>query len=252
MSTFKVQNLTTIVLGEEAKPTFDDEVLSSQQRKALKSWNKRHDIAENALLSCLDRSERNKTYECKSAAEIWKGLQNEYGKKSDILWADAFTTLVGLQRDASISVDKHIERFVKLERQINGNAPANQAPLPNAMVNLMFIHSLGSDWTYFQKALGDRVHTMMSADLYAKVSVQDKQNRDVPENIHPGTKANVMNFQPRNATNNNRRGRYQGGRCNLHQGQRWHSVEPGSVNAVPETEPNDNIAIPIRKLRECM
>jgi len=34
--------------------------------------------------------------------------------------------------------------------------------------------------------------------------------------------------------------------------QRWHSVEPGSVNAVPETEPNDNIAIPIRKLRECM
>ena len=110
MSTCKVQNLAKMVLDEESQPDFDNEVLTPQQRKTLESWNKRYDIAENALLSCLDRSERNKTYECKSAAEIWKRLQDEYGKKSDILWADTFTTLVGLQRDASTSVDLQAAR----------------------------------------------------------------------------------------------------------------------------------------------
>jgi hypothetical protein len=101
-STFRVFGVLNIVLGRESHPhperaassTLSDtqsdadvqveRPITAAQRKSIEQWQSRHDLARQALLTCLEPAELTKIYHLQSAHEIWKCLADEYGAISDL------------------------------------------------------------------------------------------------------------------------------------------------------------------------
>jgi hypothetical protein len=89
-ATFRVYGVLDIVLGREPNPeraasstpsdyTPDHDAeraqeapLSAAQRKLIEKWQLCHDLAHQALLSCLQPAELTKVYHLQSAHDIWK------------------------------------------------------------------------------------------------------------------------------------------------------------------------------------
>src|SRR5271154_3898447 len=184
-TTFDVHNLTDIVLGKEPDPTpsvnpeaENDEpiiVLTPNQRKAIADWDRRHKLAKQSLLSCLQGPELMKVFQLKLASEVWSRLADEYGKTSDIKHGQAEFEFHSLQK-GSTPLEEHINRFIKLQHEVNLNSPPGVPPMTETLANLAFLRSLGDEWSDFQRSIGPRAYTMKPGELFAEVRAEDSKN----------------------------------------------------------------------------
>jgi gag-polypeptide of LTR copia-type len=183
-SIFRVFGVLNIVLGRESHPhperaassTLSDtqsdtdvqveRPITAAQRKSIEQWQSRHDLARQALLTCLEPTELTKIYHLQLAHEIWKRLADEYGAVSDLKRAQASAAFYTLQKRSSMSMPNHINAFTQLQQEVNYH---REAPLSNIDVNLTFLQSLGEPWKTFQQSIAPRLHSITPPTLFSEV-----------------------------------------------------------------------------------
>ena len=190
-STFRVYGVLDIVLGHEPNPSPEraasstpssdtpgdgdvpERPITAAQRKSIEQWQSRHDLARQALLTCLEPAELTKVYHLHFAYEIWKRLADEYGAVSDLKRAQASAAFYALQKQENVQMQYHINTFTQLQQEVNYH---RGSPLENIDVNLAFLQSLGESWKTFQQSIAPRLHSMTPPTLFAEVLAFELSN----------------------------------------------------------------------------
>jgi hypothetical protein len=169
-STFRVFGVLDIVLGHEPSPERaasstpsdtpgDADVerpITAAQRKSIEQWQQHHDLARQALLTCLEPAELTKVYHLQLAHEIWKRLAEEYGAISSLKRAQASAAFYALRKQPSTTMQLHINAFTKLQQEVNYH---RNSPLPNVDVNLHSFNLLAS----LGRLFSNRWHHVLTA-----------------------------------------------------------------------------------------
>jgi hypothetical protein len=260
-ATFIVHKVWEIVIGTEQSPgpaipddgssvadTDVNAAITSTMRKKIASWNERHALARQALLTCLNRSTLTRVVHLKSALEIWIALAKEYSHVSNIKRGEAQTAFYSLLKDPSTPMTDHIDRFVQLQQQVDYHRPPSLDPMSTLEINLAFLRSLGEDWRTFHQSISNEIRTMSGSNLYARVKVLSYK---APENARPIANANVSEHQDQQShiyRNGNRagnrgafRGRFKGGQHGYQSGNRGGFVE-GSLAVMADSATLVNVA----------
>jgi len=111
-------------------------LLTPAQRKLIKKWQLRHDLARQALLASLEPAELTKVHHLQSAHEIWKRLADEYGGVSDLKRAQANATFYSFKKPKDAPMQSHVNLFNKLQQEVNYH---RESPLSDVDVNLAFL-----------------------------------------------------------------------------------------------------------------
>ena len=189
-STFRVYGVLDIVLGREPNPSPEraasstpssdtpdgdgqERPVTAAQRKSTERWQSRHDLARQALLTCLEPAELTKVYHLQLASEIWKRLADEYGAVSDLKQAQASAAFYALQKRENVMMQQHINTFTQLQQEVNYH---RDVPLLNIDVNLAFLQSLGDSWKTFQQSIAPRLHTITPPTLFSEVLAFESSN----------------------------------------------------------------------------
>ena len=165
---FQVHKLLNLMLERELNSfsqidIFNSDVIQVEailivtQRKDLAEWQRKHDLAYEALLTSLEPSEHLKVYRLRSANAVWSRLHDEYGQVSDLRRSQAETAWHALEKDASTSMKDHINQFTLLQQEVDYQRPGNIPELTITEINLNFVRSLGKEWRVFHQALGPRI-----------------------------------------------------------------------------------------------
>ena len=78
-STFKINKLHSVVVGQETKPLLPvNETATPQQLEAAEDWQRRQDLAENALLECVCETVPEAIVKSGNAKEIWDFLHARF------------------------------------------------------------------------------------------------------------------------------------------------------------------------------
>jgi hypothetical protein len=150
-------------------------------------------LGKEALLKCLSKPELMKVYPLQSATQIWSHLEEEeYSHVSDIKHTTAEFQFYSLRKKDSDSMESHIDKFSALQQEVDYHRPASIPPMTPDQINFMFIRTLGEAWFTFQQAIGSRIHTMKTAELYAVVKVADES-----EHLDDKTPVYCANFTTR-------------------------------------------------------
>ena len=179
-ATLAVYNCYNIVTGAEIDPTPADGNVTPTLRKQMTSWKIRHDLAREALLRSLERSELLKVHNLRNASEIWNRLRVEYGGVSDVLRAKAELHFHSLRKDPKTTLQNHIDEFTKLQEAVDYHAPPGTPQMSKSQINLAFLRSLGKPWETFQQAMGDKAHDITTGELFARVKAIDEARDDEP------------------------------------------------------------------------
>ena len=190
-STFRVYGVLEIVLGREPNPNperaasstpssdtpgdgdVQERPVTAAQRKSIEQWQSRHDLARQALLTCLEPAELTKVYHLQLASEIWKRLADEYGAISDLKRAQASAAFYALQKQENMPMKNHINTFTQLQQEVNYH---RDIPLSNIDVNLAFLQSLGDSWKTFQQSIAPRLHSITPPTLFSEVLAFESSN----------------------------------------------------------------------------
>ena len=172
---FLVAKVLPIVDGRQSNPFLLAEPanLTAAQRKELDEWQHRDDLARSALISSLKPTEHLKVFNLTTAHAVWSRLQEEYGQISDLKRATAETEWHSLVKAPSTSMNDHIDKFTSLQQELNFQRPGDIPQLSKTAVNLNFLRSLGEEYRLFHQALGPRVETIQTAELFAQVKAID-------------------------------------------------------------------------------
>jgi len=172
-ATFDVHGVLNIVLGTEAKPTAAEDADGEALAKIV-DWERRHKLAKEALFSALKPAQLIRVALLDTAAAIWKRLSDEYGKISELKRAQLNTKLRSIQKSVNISMQKHIDQFELIQREIEFHSTA----MSPEDVNIAFLLSLGESdvWKNYRNSNMHRAITMKTADLFAEVILIDDAN----------------------------------------------------------------------------
>src|SRR5271169_498060 len=202
-ATFIVAKVLPVVDGSQPKP-YPDLLLaamSAAQRKKLDEWQHKDDLARSALISALKPTEHLKVFDLTSAHAVWSRLQDEYGSISDLKRAAAETEWHSLVKAPSTSISEHIDKFTSLQQELNFQRPGDIPQLSKTAVNLNFLRSLGEEYRLFHQALGPRVETIQTAELFAQVkAMEDTKPTRVnytPTVLYSASSAPGQHFRPR-------------------------------------------------------
>ena len=142
-ATFGVHGVMDIALGKRLRPkvheTSDAESMTedgARQAQEAKKWDKRHALANQALLTCLPKSELTNVYQLKLASEIWTRFAQEHGAISTARRAIANRDFYSLIKDPDTSVDTYIPVFTSRLQDFNYNL---EAPLKTSMSTSLFL-----------------------------------------------------------------------------------------------------------------
>src|SRR5437667_12036360 len=105
-----------------------------------------------------------------NAAKIWSRLEVEYG---DMRRNIAETALYTLRKDTTISMEDYINKFTGLIQEIDLHRPKEIPEMSIAQINLTFIRSLGEKYETFYHSISKEIHTMNTAELFARIKVID-------------------------------------------------------------------------------
>jgi hypothetical protein len=162
-ATLKVYNCWDLVTGVETKPG------PPASPDSIAEWETRNDIALNALMNALSDSELVKVHHLENANEVWTRLHDEFGTIStDLLYANATHDIYVLRKLATTSMRDHINQFTRLVDERNFQAPEGTPALPDSLVNLAFLRSLGPDWFGFYLSVSLSSHTFRPGEVYAQ------------------------------------------------------------------------------------
>ena len=222
-------NVFNIVLGTEAKPTAAENADGEALAKIV-DWERRHELAKEALFSALKPAQLIRVALLETAAEIWKNLSDEYGKISELKRAQLNTKLRSIQKNVNISMQKHIDHFEFLQREIEFHSTAMSAE----DVNIAFLLSLGESdvWKNYRNSNMHRAISMKTADLFAEVILIDDANHQAQGTCSDSqeVKALAASFNNRN----NKRKRQSYPVC-------FGCGQPGHVlSECPDTEPDES------------
>jgi gag-polypeptide of LTR copia-type len=116
-ATFRAHKCLDIVLGTEFKPVVPDDngnnaARRARRRRLLKSWQKRHDLAFEALLKALEPNDLQKVASIKGdAAAIWARLQDEYAKSLDFEYIRVNAEFQNLRKESKTPINDHVNTF---------------------------------------------------------------------------------------------------------------------------------------------
>ena len=114
-STFKINKLHSIVVGKETEPLLPvNETATPQQLEAAEDWQRRQDLAENALLECVRETVPEAIEKSGNAKEIWDFLHARFANPSIMARLNAEQELVTLRKDPSTSMDEHMSYAVDI------------------------------------------------------------------------------------------------------------------------------------------
>ena len=200
-STFDVWNVTDIVLGKEKRPESDD--------VKIKDWDRRHKLAKEALFSALKPQQMLRVSHLKSAHEIQQRLDKEYGKISELKYAQIDAKLHSLRKADNISMKDHIDEFENLQYQLEFHSGK---AIEKKDVNVAF-RSLGDSetWKNYRNANIHRAPTIETVDLIAEVTIIDDSSR--PASSFPSlsdAKALRTSAYPASYRGGHQRGGYRG------------------------------------------
>ena len=165
-STLDVYNVLNIVLDKEIKP--------HQTSDQFADWEYRHKLANEALLSSLKSAQLIRVAHLSSAHEIWKRLADEYGKISDLKYAQLDAKLRSIRKSSQTKMTEHIDEFERIRREMEYHS----APMNDKDVNIIFLLSLGDSdtWKNFRNSNLHRAVSMTTADLISEVTLIDETN----------------------------------------------------------------------------
>jgi hypothetical protein len=94
-----------------------------------KSWTGRDvtNLQKKLLFSAPKPAQLIRVANLETAAEIWKRLWDEYGKIPELKRAQLNTKLRSIRKSPNISMQKHIEDFELLQREIEFHSTAISA-----------------------------------------------------------------------------------------------------------------------------
>src|SRR5271169_2320042 len=115
-ATFKVYKCLGVALGAEPNPTPLDEETGlplgpwgQAMQAQIDDWERRHDIALEALLKSLEPTDLLKIVPVKdSASAIWTRLKDEYGRSLDFEYIRVNAQFQCLRKDKKTSMNDHI------------------------------------------------------------------------------------------------------------------------------------------------
>jgi hypothetical protein len=174
-ATFKVHKCLGIVEGTDLKPVVPDddgnnEARHARRRRMLNNWQKRHDLALEALLKALEPNDLRKVSSIKGdAVAIWARLKDEYAKSLDFEYIRVNAEFQSLRKESKTPMNDHINTFNTLLQSVEYNRPPEIPELQTASINLSFLHSLGTDWEVWGMAKGNAIRTTPTAELMAEV-----------------------------------------------------------------------------------
>jgi len=128
-ATFAIYNCLELVRGDEPDPTPQPDAngvvaaITPALRRQIRSWTTCHSLAREALFKSLNRSELIKVYDLKLASEIWARLCTEYGNICDILYSKAELNFRSLRKEATTSMQDHINEFTRLQVDVDYHRP---------------------------------------------------------------------------------------------------------------------------------
>ena len=191
-ATFRVHGFLEIIKGVEKHPvnkeseTGDTEMtMNEAEADQILEYERRHDRAYQALINCLETADAIKVYTLKSAHEIWRRLEQEYGQISEIRRTTALHELYSLRKDKATSMDDHIRTFTRLQTMADYHRPATNPPMNKEDINLIFMTSLGDKWKVYRRAMGTRVTAMTTAQLFAEIRALEIQDKGDEEEEKP-------------------------------------------------------------------
>jgi hypothetical protein len=166
-STFDLSNVLGIVLGTELRPTEND--------KAIENWDRRHKLAKEAILSALKPAQLLRVSRLRTAHEIWKRLDDEYGQVSELKRAQLDAKLRSLRKADNKKMKDHVDEFESIRQQLEFHSGS---VMSQSDVNVAFLISLGEsdDWKNYRNSNLHRAITMRTVDLIAEVTIIDDSN----------------------------------------------------------------------------
>ena len=186
-ATFRVHGLLGIVTGEETRPARQSAATPATTQSSdggsgeandppfdptlglrIVEFEKRHGLAIQALINCLDGPEAIKVYNLDNANAIWKRLGEEYGQVSSLRRSTALQELYTLRKEPSKTMAQHIETFSNLQTLADYHRPPENKPMSSEDTNTIFMTSLGEEYKVYRQAMGIRAHSMSTAQLYAE------------------------------------------------------------------------------------
>ena len=117
------------------------------------------------------------------APAIWRRLNDEYSRSSNLEYVRASNDLALLKKDDKTSINDHINRFEQLIYEVNYNKPANTSNLAESVVILKFLNTLMTDkassdkWETFINTKGPQLERITTQQLYAEVRVNAARNK---------------------------------------------------------------------------
>src|SRR5216117_232572 len=105
----------------------------------------------------------------------------------------AETALYTLRKDTTISMEDYINKFTCLIQEIDLHRPKEIPEMSIAQVNLTFIRSLGEKYETFYHSISKEIHTMNTAELFARIKIIDALHAKPGE---PTTMLITKTFKP--------------------------------------------------------
>src|SRR5579862_5709910 len=183
-ATLSFHKLLAIVDGTEPDPTpcNPDGTPRAISQPALRAhalkWKIYHECSRDAILRCLPNAELFKLADIQdNAAAIWKRLQDEYGRSSNLEYVRASNELALLKKDEKTPINDHINRFEQLIYEVNYHKPSDTPNLKESVVILKFLNTLMTDasstsnWETFINAKGPQLEHMSIQQLYSEVRI---------------------------------------------------------------------------------
>src|SRR5205814_8963877 len=164
-STFDIHNVLKIVLRTEPKPKDANETV-------VADWDRRRKLAKEALLSALKPAQLLRVSHLKTARQIWKRLENEYGQISDLKRAQLDAELHSLRKANNKKMKDHIDEFESIRQKIEFHS---SEPMLMKDINIAFLISLGDSdtWKNYRNSNLHRAVNMKTVDLIAEVTIID-------------------------------------------------------------------------------
>ena len=164
-STFDIHNVLKIVLGTEPKPKDANEAV-------VADWDRRRKLAKEALLSAIKPAQLLRVSHLKTARQIWKRLENEYGQISDLKRAQLDAELRSLRKPNNKKMKDHIDEFESIRQKIEFHS---SEPMLMKDINIAFLISLGDSdtWKNYRNSNLHWAVNMKTVDLIAEVTIID-------------------------------------------------------------------------------
>src|SRR5271155_601675 len=203
----KYNKLFNIVDGTDTDPTPRDDdgrilrPFSAATRDQVEKWKHDHERAREVIIRYLPDSELLKLDDVQDdVTTIWKRLNDEYGRPSNLEYVHAFNDLTNLKKDEKTTINDHINKFEQLVYEVNYNKPSDTKNMEESVVNLKFLNTLmvnkaSSDkWETFINAKGHQLETMSTQQLHAEVRINTGRIKPV-EPVPNEVKAIQTEFQ---------------------------------------------------------